>query len=265
MLQELIIQSHRLELVEVAAFCGLNQLLVLNLGNNNLPSAPNLCPVKCSLESLDLEENKISAISKNYFKGFKKLRKISLGMNNIIQLPDLHWIQHTLSTITAEENHLISLEAFQTFDIFKHLSMIDVSSNNIRSFNVTLLRHMPKLATFELYWNDITHVDDFRSLYDEEIKMGQNPWHCGAALSWMGEEDMEFKDPLVCATPACLRDVAIADMSKLRQPSNMNRSMGYWKKDVTPVHFDGLVHGRRNIRAPSQYKDRLIYVWRFTC
>ena len=47
---------------------------------------------------------------------------------------------------------------------------------------------MPKLAYLEFYSNNITHVDDFRSFYDKEINLAQNPWHCGVALSWMGED-----------------------------------------------------------------------------
>ena len=124
MLQVLIVQTTRLERVEMAAFCGLYQLLELNLANNKLSSAPHLCPLKCSLETLDLARNKISTISKKYLKGFKNLRCIYLDENNIIQLPYLHWVQHSLSEITASHNHLTSLEAFKTFGIFKHLSSI---------------------------------------------------------------------------------------------------------------------------------------------
>ena len=206
----------------MAAFCGLNQLLVLDLSNNKLSFAPHLCSMKCSLQKLDLEANKISTISKNYLKGFKNLRKIFLDENNIIRLPDLHWIQHSLTEITATYNCLTSLQVFQTFGIFKHLSKILLAYNNICSFNVTLLYHMPKLTTLELYANEITGIDDFRSFYDRKINLNENPWHCGAALSWMGEEDMEFERLLVCATPFCLRDMAIADMSKLSKTCNLN-------------------------------------------
>ena len=212
-----------MERVEVAAFCGLNKLMILSLSFNKLTSAPHLCPVKCSLEILDLEANKISSIDKNYLWGFKKLRNINLDMNEIIQLPDLHWVQHSLCRIRAMENSVISLDAFKTIGIFKHLYRIQMALNNIRIFNVTLLRHMPKLTTLELYTNKITHVDDFRRFYNKKINMMGNPWHCGAALSWMGEEDMEeFELDLRCATPVCLRGMAIADMSKPKKPCNLH-------------------------------------------
>ena len=222
MLQELVIRTNRLEHIEVAAFCGLNQLLVLMLGNNKLSSGPHLCSMRSSLEILDLDENKITTISKNYFKGFKKLRKIILSNNDIIHLPDLHWIQHSVSMIKVADNRLTSLDAFQTIGMFKHLSRIFMDNNNIRRFNVTLLRHMPKLNNLELYDNEITHVGDFRGFYDKKINLNGNQWHCGAALSWMGEENLEFERNLVCATPFCLRDMAIAEMSKLSKTHKLN-------------------------------------------
>ena len=175
MLQELLVQTTRQESVEMAAFCGLDQLLELNLANNRLSSAPHLCTLKCSLETLDLAQNKISTIRKTYLKGFKNLRRIVVDENNIIQLPYLNWVQHSLSEIKASHNCLTSLEAFKPFGIFKHLSSIHLGKNNIRRFNVTLLRHMPKLTNLELYSNNITHVDDFRSFYDRKNKFGRKP------------------------------------------------------------------------------------------
>ena len=215
MLQKLFAPSNRLERVEMAAFCGLDQLVSLNLGYNKLSSAPNLCPMKCSLEILYLESNRLSTISKSYFKGLKKIRMIVLDNNKLIQLPDLHWVQHSLTVIRVAGNYLTSFEALQTFDIYKHLSNMYMSNNTIRNFNVTLLRHMPKLTNLVLFLNNITHVDDFRGFYDKKINLMENPWHGGEALSWMGEEDMEFENGLTCATPVCLRNMTIADMSKL--------------------------------------------------
>ena len=227
----------RLERVEVAAFCGLSEFLFLSLDNNKLTSAPPLCSVKCSLEYLDLGYNKISTISKNYLKGFMKLRKLYLQTNNIVLLPDLHWIQHSLTIVFAGNNYIATLDAFQTADIFRQLSQIDMGCNNIRSFNSALLHHMPNLITINLNSNEIAHANDFRGFYDKRINLLDNPWHCGMALSWMGQENMEFERGLFCATPVCLRGMAIDDMSKWDKPRNIkslapgNRSEWYvWTK-----------------------------------
>ena len=228
MLQELALRSKGIARTAVAAFCGLSQLLVMNLGYNELTSAPHLCPVKYFLEAIHLEHNKISTINKNYLEGFTKLKEINLSDNDIITLPDLHWVQHSLSYMRAANNYATSLEAFQTPDIFEQLVFVYMSANNIDDFNVTILRHMPKLTRLLLNANEITHVDDFRSFYEKKINLLDNPWHCGAALSWMGEEDMEFEHGLVCATPVCRRDVAIANMSKLSKPCNLNTLMMGW-------------------------------------
>ena len=215
MLQKLYLPSKSLKHVEIADFCGLRQLLSLNLEENEFTSAPHMCSVKCSLEYLHLEGNKISRISKKYFKDFKKIRITDLNMNNIILLPDLHWVQHSLASVLVADNHVTSLEAFQTFNISQKLYYIDMGCNNIKSINATLLRHMPKLSRLLLYTNEIAHVDDLWSFNDIEVNLIDNPLHCGAALSWMGEKDLMLEHGFTCATPVCLQDMVIADMSKL--------------------------------------------------
>ena len=102
----------------------------------------------------------------------------------------------------------------QPFGIFEVLNFFDVTGNNIRHFNVSILRHMPKLKWLSIRRNKISHIADFRKFNDEQMYLSNNPWHCGAELSWMGEVDMNFERSLKCATPDCLYDRAIADMSK---------------------------------------------------
>ena len=242
MLQKLILRTKGMERIAAAAFCGLSQLLEMKLGHNKLTSAPHLCPVKRSLENLYLENNEISTISENYLKGFEKLKVFHLSNNNIILLPDLHWVQHSLFDVRAEYDYVTSLEAFQTSDIFQQLHLVYMGGNNIRNFNISLLCHMPKLYQHQLYTNEITHVDDFRNFSDKDIRMVNNPWHCGAALSWMGEDDMKFEHRLRCATPVCRRGVAIANMSKLKKPRILNTLWMRWNgrscaEDVLKFNF----------------------------
>ena len=89
-----------------------------------------------------------------------------------------------------------------------------VYDNDIRHFNVSLLRHMPQLGELHLGGIKLTHIDVFRSLYERKIHLAGNPWHCGEELSWMGEEDMAIERRLICATTTCLHGMAVAGMSK---------------------------------------------------
>ena len=77
-----------------------------------------------------------------------------------------------------------------------------------------VLHHMPKLDYLGLHSNNLTHIDDFRSLCIKIIILGRNPWDCVAELSWMGEADMSFQHDLTCATPTCRHGMAITVMSK---------------------------------------------------
>ena len=173
-----------------------------------------MCPLKRSLLSLLLEENNIKTINNDYFKGFKKLRDLYLSANGLLQLPDLQWIGHSLVVFNAGSNDLSSIETFNKVGIFEQIQYIAVDDNSIQSINVSLLHQMPNLKIFNISMNILTYIDDYRTFYCGEILLESNPWHCVAALSWMGEEDVTFELGLTCATPDCLHGRHIVHMSK---------------------------------------------------
>ena len=203
-----------LEHIEVGAFCNLRQISTLNLNENYLQYPPELCALKCCVVTLLVADNNISTLDKNFFRGYKKLETLNLNNDKLVQFPDLHWIQHSLKHISASHNKIQSLDMFNTSGMFEMLVYIDMGRNNIHIFDVTMLRHMPNLHKLYLHNNKLTHIDDFRIYYKKAINLVGNPWHCGTALSWMGEDDMAFEDRLVCETPDCLQGNPIADMSK---------------------------------------------------
>ena len=180
--------------IDENAFCGLSKVKELDLPNNQLTEAPNICPLKCSIKELNLDHNKISMIGGNYFTGSKKLRSLHLENNAIRQIPDLHWIHHLV-----EEIYL--------------------SYNMIKKINISIIQHMPRLDNIDIDHNQITQIDDYKN-YDEVnislINVEGNPWHCGPELSWMGEEDDGYENGLLCASPICLLGTPIAAMGKIR-------------------------------------------------
>ena len=213
-LQDLGLSAIGLGHIEVGAFCNLRQLSTLNLNDNKLQSLPELCALKCCLTTLSLSCNNISTLSKNFFMGYRKLQSLNLIENKLVIFPDLHWIQHSLKYIWATDNEIQSMNMFDTSGTFEILEYIDMGGNYIRMFDITMLRHMPNLIELFLDSNKLTRIDDFRIYYKNEINLMANPWHCGTALSWMGEADMAFEGRLVCETPYCLQGNLIADMSK---------------------------------------------------
>ena len=110
---------------------------------------------------------------------------------------------------------------FETSDMFEILKYIDVSGNDIRMFDVTMLRYMPNLVKLFLNSNKLTGIGDFRIYYKKKIKLVDNPWHCGKALSWMAESENSFEYRLVCETPDCLQGNLIANMSKYNKRQHM--------------------------------------------
>ena len=203
-----------LERIEVGAFCGISNISTLDLNFNKLTSLPQLCSLKCCLVNLQIGSNKLLRLSKHFFKGFKKLQSVSVTNNYLLVLPDLHYIQHSVSRLMARGNKIQSLDGLQTSGIYTRLRTITLYDNNIRNFNVSLLRHMPKLDVLSLSGNKLCHIADLRGFDLGHLHLLNNPWHCGEELSWMGEEDMDFERGLTCATPACLHGMVIANMSK---------------------------------------------------
>ena len=203
-----------LKWIEDGAFCGIPELWNLNLNYNKLTSLPNMCSIKHSLMELQIANNNISRLSKSFLEGFIKIRFINVNHNNLVVLPDLHWVQHSVLIVFASANKIQSLSALGTYGLYQRLNLVDVGDNAIHTFNVSLLHHMPKMDYFNLSRNQLNNIDDFRRLYANNIYLRNNPWHCGAELSWMGDDDMAFERGLICATPTCLEGKAITDMSK---------------------------------------------------
>ena len=203
-----------IERIAVGGFCCLTNLSCLMLVGNKLVSPPPLCPLKCRIVKLLLGMNNIRKFSKYFLIGFRRLERLHLDQNGMVQMPDLHWVRHTLQHIGVYRNNISSLDAFYSNAPFKSLLYIDMGFNNIRTFNVTLLRQMTRQPNFIIHCNQLTYVDDFRVYHIESIDLWNNPWHCDAKLSWMGDEDFVFEKRLTCATPPCLNGMAIADMSK---------------------------------------------------
>ena len=213
-LQDLDLSTIGLGHIEVGALCNLSQLSTLNLDDNKLQSLPELCALKCCFTTLSLPYNNISTLSKNMFQGYRKLKSLNLIEKKIVIFPDLHWIQHSWKYIWATDTKIQSLYMFETSGTFEILEYIDMGRNDIRMFDITMLRHMPNLL--ELFLNSIKliRIDDFRIYHKKAINLIGNPWQCGTALSLMGEDDMAFEDRLVSETPYCLQGNPIADMSK---------------------------------------------------
>ena len=90
------------------------------------------------------------------------MKYFSLSNNKFVLLPDLHWIKHSLKSILASDNNIKSLDVLKTTGMFESLLYIEMRRNSIHAFNVTILRHMPKLQTLSLHTNKLTYIDNFR-------------------------------------------------------------------------------------------------------
>ena len=192
-----------LEWIEAVAFCGIRDISTLVLSCNKLTSLPWLCSLECCRVNLHIANNNISRLSKYFFKGFKKIQIINMSRKNLHELPDLHRVQLSLVNLMVPGNKIQSLDALQTSGKYMRLNYVGVQKNDIRNFNISILHLMPKLDYLYLSVNKLSRIDDLQSLNMSNMNMKNNPWHCGAELSWMSEEDSSFERGLTCATSTC--------------------------------------------------------------
>ena len=73
--QELDIQNMDLERIELGAFCGIWEIVTLNLENNKLTTLPELCSLKCCLVNLYVGKNDISQLTKHFWRIFKNCKE----------------------------------------------------------------------------------------------------------------------------------------------------------------------------------------------
>ena len=156
--------------------------------------------------------NRIYSIPSNYFREFKALRDINLSNNKLQVVPCLTPLQTSLQKLRLANNNIQNLNGIYTSRNLSSLEYIDLSRNKISAFDVTVFSRMPNLKRISLLQNKLQWIANFRHVYQNTIKLGANPWHCGPALSWMWSLTLEDRN-ILCVSPSCLRGNIITEMS----------------------------------------------------
>ena len=227
MQQGILFQGLSLRLVQPGAFCGLNSLQELDLSNNKLTTAPELLPVKPTLQYLKLRNNKIHYFPADYFDGFDVLKKVDIRQNEMYSVPNVGYVGHSLKVLAINQNKLKTLDDRLTGGLtMTVLEMLRVYENEIQHVDVAILAQMPKLNHLDLSENQLHHFADptayLRPNHGRPISLilHLNPLTCDKALSWVlvfAKQQMienRLGNQVECHQPPCLKGRDVMSLSK---------------------------------------------------
>nr|CAH7757038.1 unnamed protein product [Callosobruchus chinensis] len=135
----------------------IHNLLVLNLGDNDISSLPNEALNSSFLEELSLSANNLTFLPSLIFKHLGLLEFLDLSKNKIFSFPfgvfdDLE----VLRTLNISDNKFEILP-FRTFHALKNLTDIDFSENEINDISTAeLFKYVPKLTSLDLRGNKLS-------------------------------------------------------------------------------------------------------------
>ena len=225
--QGIIFHGISLRSVQPGTFCGLRSLEELNLSNNKLTNAPELLPVKPTLQRLKLGKNKIQHFCSDYFTGFEVLQKVNIGHNLLYSVPNMGHVGNSLRVLEMSLNKIKTLDENLTGGLdMTALNMLQARGNEIHYISVAIFAQMPKLNFLSLGENQLRHFADSTAYlqaipgWPMELILTLNPLTCDKALSWLlvlVEKDIivnRVGNQVECHEPPCLKGRDVMSLSK---------------------------------------------------
>uniref|UniRef100_A0A0N4Z6F1 PPM-type phosphatase domain-containing protein n=1 Tax=Parastrongyloides trichosuri TaxID=131310 RepID=A0A0N4Z6F1_PARTI len=147
-------------------FMNMPSLRFLNLQNNEITKLPELVE-NCCIEILNISNNKITSLSKNLLKSSHKLTHLNASNNKLTSLPyantfiDLNRIQ-----ILKLSRNKLNESSIPVIMSLKKLRLLDISYNNFRFFNDSMLSQLSYLEEINISGNEISTIPEEISLLE---------------------------------------------------------------------------------------------------
>ena len=230
-LQTLNLSNRGIEQIENGVFCLIEKLRHRKLSHNNLTVMPELCSLKktTTLISLGPESNKIAILGENYFRDFMKWKFLFISFNKFQGISSLVWLDLQLTILDANKNEIRSFD--EMFMGKRHsiylMEEFHATGNEIAYFKTSYFSHMMWLKYLDLRENKLTHIANFRPLYQGGICLYDNP--CGRQFSWTIDlttlmwRNSDARHPIVYMGCWSLNDVS----SRIARMYSYTQACGY--------------------------------------
>jgi Leucine-rich repeat (LRR) protein len=156
-LRGLHLANNRIQSLEPGLFVDLINLNYISLESNLIQQLQeDVFLGLTKLRNLWLSENEISYLHPVTFKHMKKLRLISLENNMNLQIPtDKPFLDvPTLEKLSISDCNITNLSA-KSFQKTRYLKTLFLHENNLKTFDIGILKVLPYLSTLYLYKNPL--------------------------------------------------------------------------------------------------------------
>ena len=133
----------------------------IDISTNLLTEAPDLTGGCKSLTKLQLGSNKITGLPPNYFSGCPVLTDVSLSHNLLTAIPSLTPIGNSLTKLNLDHNQITGHVSADSFLNLTAMHTSNFDSNQITSFDMSLLQHTPSFYQLSFRRNNLqTEIGD---------------------------------------------------------------------------------------------------------
>jgi len=156
-LEFLKLYSNGLKHLDSDVFCGLGNLKVIDLRGNKIEHLEStLFSGLVNLESIDLQGNQIQHIHSDMFLGLPNFQYLNLFNNPGLQVPtDRNFINSPYLLHLVISGYNIRSLSVETFANVSALQRLGLSSNNLKTVDIKILRALPELSELYLYYNPL--------------------------------------------------------------------------------------------------------------
>jgi Leucine-rich repeat (LRR) protein len=146
-------------------------LMDLNLSKNSITVIPSDISSLASLQRLNLSENQIDVVPDGLFN-LTGLEHLDLSQNNLFKVPDAIRQLSTLTSLDVQGNHLRTFPPLSWFD---QLRSVNLSKNELESFDVGMQCTPSVLVELNLSGNKLYSIpDDINELSALEVLVLSN-------------------------------------------------------------------------------------------
>jgi Leucine-rich repeat (LRR) protein len=156
-LTHLSIQGNEISEIIPGTFEKISHLEYLRLDNNVIVNLEfDVFSGLVNLKCINLKGNKLQYLHPDTFVGLPNLERLFLSKNPGLHIPnDCHFINSLSLKYLGMSGSNVSSVSVETFANISALEWLDLTNNNLRSLDISILRALPKLSLRYPYGNPL--------------------------------------------------------------------------------------------------------------